>query len=365
MRPVPGLGNYQGQRIKKVGTVTISPGGSASVDLKDDVVAKELIFVCDLNATVGFSSGAPKFHPRGLMHGILRELRIERSANDPIKLFNGLAKIQDRMEWLFGEPAPALYKVNDTELDGSELVGLAQAGTTGQTTAVREVFAVPFENKLSSEYVRTCLNLVGITTGKINFTWGNAADIQDPEDATVLTSVSVSGTVTVYACTADHLGDVVFSDWIEYEDAVDFPVLQNGSYYEFKPQGMLQGVLLRAMKINSSGKEIPLNTKELKEFDMEVQYNGTYLFQGNLADFAAINGAKSSMRKLLRSGAYLNHLNNSTFDTGLETVQRETVNGSTVDSFRPLRVRLWTPSSINHSTTPVRLRVGYDLIKKR
>lgn len=358
MRPIPGLGNYQGQRLKKIDRKAVTLSGQVVFDLPQDIVGKELLVIHDYTVTPTFASGSPSVHPRGVLHGILSSLEIARSGNDVVKVFRGVAQLQDQAQWIFGEACPSLYKVNSTTLNGSEITGAVALGATTVPVSGREVVAIPFENKLSSEWVRSCLNLTGINTAKVRMNFGAAAAIQNPEDSASCT-FAYSGYVTLYVVTADHLGDVAFDDWRQYYDEITFNSQANRSVVELRPLGLLQGVHLRAFAgAHSNGHYKPMNTEELRNFEIEIKFNDNTLFEGNLADFQSLNGAKSSMRAFLRSSAYLNCLNNSTYDSGLET-------GQDAKAVTPLRLTVTTPSSINHATNPVRLVAEYDIISRR
>lgn len=358
MKPIPGLGNYQGQRLVKIERKATSASGSVVFDIPQDRVYKEFIFVHEILAAAAYAASTPVIHPRGVSHGMITNLELARSGNDVLKVFRGIAQLQDQCQWVFGEPAPTLYKVNSTTVGASALTGLPTFGTTTQTTAIREVFSMPCENKLSSELVRTCFNTNGINTAKIRVSLGAATLMQDPEDAAVATSFTYSGYITVYGVTADHLGDIAFDDHRQYYDEILFGAQANRSVVELRPLGQLQGMHLRAYAGSGNGNYKPMNPEELRNFEIEIKFNDSVLFEGNMADFQAVNGAKSSMRSFLRSSAYLNLLNNSTYGTGLET-------GQDAKAVTPLRLIVTTPSSINHSTNPVRLVAEYDVIANK
>lgn len=360
MKAIPGLVGYQGQRpLRKIDSKAVSQNGSLVFDLPQDVVIKEIVIVHDCVVTPTFASGSPKVHQRGVLHGILSSMEVSRSGNDVIKSFRGLAHLQDQLEYLFGNRPVTLYQVNSSTLSGSEVVteDAPVLGATTQPVAVRETISIPFENKRSSEWVRTCLNLNGINTAKLKMNFGAAAGIQDPTDSTTVT-FTYSGTVTVFIVTADHLGDTQFDDDRQFYDELTFNAAANRSVVELRPLGLLQGLFLRASKgSHSNGHYKPMSTEELKNFFIEAKYNDVTLFEGSMADFQAMNACKSSMARFLRSAARINLLNNSTYDTGLET-------GQDAKSVTPIRLTITTPSSINHATDPVRLVAEYDVIKR-
>lgn len=357
MKAIPGLGNYQGQRLVKIDKKATVASGQVVFDIPQDRVYKEFIFVHEIIATPAFAGAAPLIHPRGVSHGLITNLELARSGNDVLKTFRGIAQLQDQAQWVFGEPCPTLYKVNSTTVGTGAVTGSPVVGATTQNVAIREVFSMPCENKLSSEWVRTCFNTNGINTAKIRVSLGAASLMQDPEDAAVATW-TYSGSITVYGVTADHLGDLVFDDGRQYYDELLFTAQANRSVVELRPLGLLQGMHLRAFAGVGNGGYKPMTPEELRTFEIEIKFNDSVLFEGNMADFQAVNGAKSSMRAFLRSSAYLNFLNNSTYGSGLET-------GQDAKAVTPLRLYVTTPSSINHATNPVRLVAEYDIIANK
>lgn len=359
MKQIPGLNAYQGQRLVKIEKKTTAVNSNYSWDIPQDKVYKGFLFVHDINCTPTYASGSPAFHPRGLSHGLITNLELARSGNDVVKVFRGLAQLQDQEQWLFGESAPILYKTNSTTLNGSEVTGAPAMPSTTQVLAAREVFYMPCENHLSSEWVRTCFNTYGINTAKVRLSIGAAAGVQDPADSTSVT-FTYSGSITLYGITADHLGDVDFDDWRQSYDEIVFNSQASRAVVELRPLGLIQGLHLRAFagSNSTSGGYKVMTTEELRNMEIECKFNDSLLFEGNMADFQSINGAKSSMRALLRSSAYINLQNNSSYGTGLET-------GQDAKSVTPLRLTVSTPSTINHSTNPVRLVAEYDIIAKK
>lgn len=351
MIPLAGLGNFEGQRLEMIRKRTqITLGQEFLVDFPQDRVVKEAIVVYDWEVTPTFASGSPKLHHRGVAHALSKRVEIERAAGDVIKSYRGIAQLQDQARWLFGEECPTLYEVNASSLSAAALTGRPTLGSTTQKTVIREAYSIPFENKLTSRYFDTLLNLKGINTCKLRIQHGVAADVQDPDDSTSVT-FAVVGYVTVYIATADHLADSAFMDWRQnYDDADLGSVTLNGSAIEFKPQGELQGFHLRAFKGTNYK---PLTPEELRNFEVKVEYGGNFVFKGMLGDFQMVNGCKSSIRELFRSSAYMNIVNNSTPRTGLQTVQG--------GAFKPLVVTVSTPSSL--AGTALRLVPEYDLIK--
>jgi hypothetical protein len=358
MKPIPGLGNYQGQRLVKIDKKTTAVSSQYVFDIPQDRVYKEFIFIHEYNLAPTYASTTPVMNPRGASQGMITNLELARSGNDVVKVFRGIAQLQDQAQWIFGEPAPIIYKVNSTTVAAAALTGVPTFGTSTQVTAAREVFSITCENKQSSEWVRTCFNTNGINTAKIRLQLGAASLAQDPDDAAVASAWAYSGSITVYGVTADHLGDVQFDDFRQYYDEILFSAQSNRSVVELRPLGMLQGMHLRAYAGTGNGGYKTLTPEELRNFEIEIKFNDSVLFEGNMADFQAVNGAKSSMRAFMKSSAYLNLLNNSTYGTGLET-------GQDAKAVTPLRLTVTTPSSINHSTNPVRLVAEYDVIANK
>lgn len=355
MIPLAGLGSFQGQRLEPIAkNVTVTLGAEQSFDIPQDRVFKNFLAVYEWVVTPTFASGSPKLHRRGVTHALTKKLEVSRSAGDVLKVFRGIAQLQDQERWNEGENCPTVYQTNSSTLGAAAVQADAPAlGATTQPVAIREAYMIALENRVSSSMFETLLNTKGLNTGKIRITHGAAADVQDPNDSTTV-SFTVTGKLWIYGNTADHLIDnVAFDDWRQNYDEVSFgTITQNRTIVELKPQGQLQGFHLRAFK---GSKDESLTFEEMKNFEVKVEYNGNFLFDGNMADFASLNGCKGSLRKFFESSAYLNILNNKTYDTGLDTVQG--------GAFRPLRLTVSTPSSL--SGTAVKLVAEYDLIEKR
>lgn len=353
MKALTGLGMYQGQRLEPIlKRKAVTLGEELPIDLPQDRVYKGLLVIQEWVATPTFAAATPKIHPRGITHAVSKKIEISLSAGNTIRAYRGIAQLQDQMKWMSGEEVPTLSKANSTTLNGGEVYGLPAFGATTQPLAVREAYAIPFENMISSNNQETRLNTAGINTAKLKINYGIASDIQDPSDTAVAT-FTLTGFITVYAYTSDHLIDKNDNDiWVQSYDEGQFVVQQNGSVTEFKPQGHLQGLFVRAFK---GSKRKPLTNDELRNFQIKIEYNKNFLFDGNMADFQSLNGIKSSVEEFFNSAAYLNCLDSYTYGTGLDTVQAE--------GFKPLTFTLTTPSSIDHAAEPVFLVVEYDLIK--
>ena len=352
MKELAGLGpSFEGQRLEVIKKRTaVSLGNDFIAELLTNKVYKELFVVCDWLVTPTISSGTPVLHKRGVAHALSNRIEVEIAAGDILKVYKGTSQLVDQMKWLFGEPCPTLYQVNASAFTSAALTGDPTLGTTGQTTIIREAYSIPFENKLTSRYFDTLLNLNGVTTAKLRIALGAASQVADPTDVSS-TTWAVTGYITVYASTADHLIDNSFMRWPQSFDDISLGTVQlNGSSIELKPQGELQGFHLRAYK---GSNDTLMTQEELRNFEVKIEYGGNFIFKGMLGDFQFVNGCKSSIRSVMPSSAYMNILNNSTPRTGLQTIQGGV--------FKPLVLTVSTPPSL--AGTNIRIVAEYDLIK--
>ena len=358
MKPIPGLGDYQGQRLEPIiENKAIPLGGVLPVELVQDRVYKGFLVELYVKTTPTIASGTPKFHRRGLSHALVKKIELARNANDILQVVQGTAHVQDAERFNGGELAPAAYKTNGTSLDNTAVEcqpGEQVFGTTGQACVFLESFYIPCENRLTSTMFSTLLNTAGINTAKLNLEFNTLASLLDPEDASSTTFAAGDCFVTVLGNTSDHLLDLPVADLVRSYDLIDLGTIQqSGTIVELKPIGQIQTMYLRAFK-GASG-AVPLTIEEMRNFKIKIEYNGNFVYSGSIENFRSLDGAKGDLRKRIPDGAVLNLVNNGTYDTGLNTVQAE--------GFKPLRVTLSTPPSL--AGTAIRLIANYDLARKK
>lgn len=357
MKPIAGLGLYQGQRLEPIiEDAAIPLNGTLPVELVQDRAYKGFLVQMQVKTTPTIGAGSPRMHRRGVAHALIKKLELALNANDVVQVIRGIAQLQDAERFNGGELAPSAYKVNATVLDNAAVEcqpGEEQFGTTGQACVYLVSFYLPCENRLTSSYITTILNTAGINTAKLNIEFNPLSSLLDPEDSSTTTFAAGECLISVYGNTCDHFIDLPVSKLIRSYDQADLgSIQQSGTIIELKPLGQIQTMYLRAFK-GASG-NVPLTIDEMRNFKVKIEWNGNFVFNGTIEAFRSLDGAKGDMRKRIADGAVLNFVNNGTYDTGLDTLQAE--------GFKPLRLTIYTPATL--AGTAIRLVAEYDLLRK-
>lgn len=344
------INGFKGKTHTLLGTVTVNPGNTSSLKVFQDIVGKEIILVADGHVASVFPGAAPKLRPLGVLDGVIQEINISRRGSDRVKAFKGLRKIVHNVERQFGQRDSDIYKVNATTLADPVSFGQVVLGTTGQNVAIQQAASIMFENKLSGNWSPTLFDTLGLNTAQINFIWAPLSNLQDPDDATAVTSWSQSITVSVYVSCSDYLlgsKDIALGDWVETDEELSFSGAVNGQKRFITPEGMLQGMLITGLH---SGNR-PFSYENMKKTYLEFRYLGTILAEGTLAHFAEIDNIKTYLGARMKGSAYLSFLNNSAFDSGL-----------LIGENKQIEVSVTTDPALSYAS-PVRLVFEYDQIK--
>lgn len=343
------IGGFKGKSHVSLGRVTYSPGGSASIKVPQDIVAKEFLFIANGHITAAFAGAAPKVNPYGVLNGLIKEITLSRKGTDRVRSYQGTRQLVHTVERQFGQKDPDLYKVNSTNLSGDIVQGLPVLGTTGQNVAVRESQTIMMENKLSGAWYPTLFSTKNLQTATLNFQFNQAASMQDPDDATAVTSWGATIEIEVFASCADYLldsPDIGKADWIQTYEEKEFSGSQNQARHYITPQGMLQGMLITGLHSGSK----PFDFENMKNTRIEVLYQGIRLAEGSLSDFLEIDVNKTHLSARKKGSAYLSFLNNGAFDSGLYIAEG-----------KQLELIISTDSGLSYAT-PVKLRFEYDQI---
>ncbi len=342
------IGGYKGKSHVSLGKVTFAAGQNASIKIPQDIVVKEFIIVANGYQSCTFAGAKPAVSPHGILHGLLNEISLSRKGTDRVRSYKGVRQLNHTCDRMFGEAEASLYSVNATDLSGTVLENIPVWGTTGQNVAFRASKTIMMENKLSGSWYPTLFNTKNLQTATLNFTFGQFADVQDPDDAAVAT---YNGSIEfeVFASCADYLldsPDLNKADWNQTFEELEFSGAQNQSRRYITPQGMLQGVLITGLYGGSK----PFNYKNMKETRLEVKYQGIQLAEGSLADFLEIDMVKTHLSGRKKGQAYLSFLNNGAFDSGLF-----------ISEGKQLELVITTDATLSYAT-PVKLRFEYDQI---
>lgn len=343
--------NFKGKTHVSLGVQPYVPGGVASWKIPQDIVAKEFIIVAEGTISSVFGGTAPKVRPYGVLDGLIADMSLSRKGTDRVRSYNGTRQLVQTQERQFGTMEGCIYKVNGSDLSGTTLqASIPTLGTTGQSTAFRESQTMMLENKLSGTWYPTLFNTKGLQTATLNMSFAAAANIQDPEDATSVTSWSASVNIEVFASCADFLldsPDLNKADWNQTYEEKEFSGVQKNARHYITPQGMVQGILITGM-YGGNGKLFDFNN--MKNTRIELRYMGIQLAEGALSDFLEIDINKTALTYRRKGSAYLSFLNNGQFDSGLFIAEG-----------KQLELIISTDSAMSYAQ-PVKLRFEYDQI---
>lgn len=309
--------NFSGQTMRSIGTATWVAGGRAVFKVPQDIIGKEII-ACGLGkGAATFAGAVPKLRPLGFLDGMIKTVTVSRNGTDKVKSFSRTRKSKHNNRQVFGESCPNLYQVNSATLTDA-LHGVATFGTTGQQTAFAEALVVAmFENKLSSSYMNTLFDTRNLQTAVVELEFGSLADIQDPDNVATVATFAADCEIELFISCADYLLDSALpqNDWVEKSQTEIFNGAVDRLKRAYYPEGEVQGVLISILKTGNK----PLNHAEMSTVKIELEFDGTKVFEGNMLQLAQFNNCKN-MKQLIEKGSfYYNFLHNSTYGSGLPT----------------------------------------------
>lgn len=343
--------NFGGQTMRSIGV--ISYNGTAkkeTIKIPQDLIGKEIIAAAKGKFSSVHAGTPPKVRPNGVLDGAIKRVEFSLTGSDKMKAYDRTRKPRHNNRQVFGEDCPNLFQQNSTTLSDPS-VGLATLTTTsGQNTAFAEsVVLCMFENKLSSSYMNTLLDTRGLQTAALIIEFDAAAAIQDPNDATVVTSISCDFDIEIFiSCVDNYIDSSLPGDlWVEKSISEIYSAQVTRNKKAYYPEGEVQGCLFSFLKGANSA---PVTVEEMSKILVEAEFDGVKVFEGSALQLAMYNNNKTMKSEIERGSFYWNFLHNSTYGTGLPTGSGKTS--------KPLEIYWTIPSGLGS----LECVMEYDLI---
>tara|TARA_B100001971_G_C18268010_1_gene596163 strand:+ start:16385 stop:17473 length:1089 start_codon:yes stop_codon:yes gene_type:complete len=346
------------QRSRKLPSKKYSAGDTLEFDIPSGEVIKEIVVSMHGKVTPSYSAGNFVFHKYGVMDALVRALNVN-DGSKVLKGFQGVDVLRRQARYLSGSACPTFYKKNSSTLGTSPSVGFVdEAGAfganSGNDIAFSETVSIPFENKLSNQWSRTLLNTKGKNNVKVEMVLNELSKLVDASDGTtVVTGVTSDITIEVQLITIPAKREMpVFENWRQSHQTFNIFGQQSEQPYKLTKGARVQGFWITAY-MGSANRRLSLD--EAKELVIEVRLNGTELVKKfSLYNLMMENLSKSQISEVQDGSAYCNFLDNSMFETALNTS-----NQAGVLEYDAI---ITTPSSWSYSS-PVQLTFEQDDIE--
>lgn len=315
------------QRSRRLPSKSYSPGDTLEFDVPPGEVIKEVVVSMHGKITPEFDAGTFIFHKFGVMDALIRNLNINNGSK-VLKGFKGVDALRRQATYLHGSAAPVLFKKNSSDLGSNPSMGFVDtAAATGQDIAVSETVSIPFENKLSNQWARTLLNTKGKNNVKIEFVFNELEKLLDASDAaTNITGLSADLKIDIQLITIPAKREmVVVENWRQSHKEINIHGQQSEQPYELTKGARVQGFWITAYMGSAKRR---LTVDEMKELMIEIRLNGTELIKRfSLYNLQQENLVKSGIQEIFPGAAYCNFLDNSIFETALNTSSQAGVLG--------------------------------------
>jgi hypothetical protein len=325
------------QRSRRLPPKAFVAGDTITFDIPSGEVVKEMVVSFQGKVTPAFSAGTFIFHKYGIMDALIRSMNIN-DGSKVLKGFKGVDVLRRQARYLHGSACPTFYKKNSSTLGASPSVGFIDvASATTEDQAFSETVSIPFENKLSNQWQRTLLNTKGKNNVKLEIVCNELTALVDASDSTtVVTSVGSDIQIEVSLITVPAKVNLIpVENWRQSHHTINIYGQQSEQPYKLTKGQKVQGFWVTAY-MGSANRRLTLD--EAKELIMEVRLNGRELVKKfSLYNLIMENLGKSQIQELQDGSAYCNFLDNSMFETALNT--------STQAGVLEYDVVLTTPSS--------------------
>jgi hypothetical protein len=307
------------QRSIKLPAKKYVAGDTLEFNVPSGLVVKEIVISAHGKANCVFSAGTFDLHKYGVMDALIRDLNI-KDGSKVLKGFKGVDVLRRQARYLTGSSAPVFYKKNSSTLGASPSVGyIDNAGTSGQDFAFSETVSCSFENKLSNQWARTLMNTRNKNNVKIELVFNTLDALLDKADGTtVITSQTADINFEVSLITVpSRINMPVVENWRQTHKTINIAGQQTAQPYELTKGARVQGFWVSAY-LSSAKRRLTLD--EAKELIFQVDLNnGSQIKSFSLYDLQMENLAKSPIQVIQDGAGYCNFLDNSIFETALDT----------------------------------------------
>lgn len=296
-------------------------GDTIEFDIPSGEVIKEITVSLVGKVTPSYSAGAFVFKKFGVMDALFRSLNVN-DGSEVLKGFKGVDVLRRQARWLWGTSCPSYYRKDSSSLGNSPSVGFvdeAGAGESGKDIAISETVSIPFENKLSNSWARTLLNTKGKNNVKVEFVCNELSALLYGGDATTtVTGITSDLTIEVSLVTIPVKRDfAIFENWRQSHQTYNVFGQQSEQPFKLTKGKRVQGFWVSAY-LESANRRVTLD--EARKIIIEVRLNGTTLVKKfSLYNLMMENMSKSQISELQDGAAYCSFLDNSMFETALDT----------------------------------------------
>ena len=342
------------QRSIKLPAKKYVAGDTLEFNVPSGLVIKEIVISMHGKSYNEFTVGDFNIHKYGVMDALIRDLNV-KDGSKVLKGFKGVDALRRQARYLNGSSAPVFYKKNSSTLGASPSVGfIDKPAATAQDFAFSETVSIPFENKLSNQWARTLLNTKGKNNVKIEMVFNTLEKLLDRSDSTTVIGAQTSDVnieVSIITIPA-RINMPVVENWRQTHKTININGQQTAQPYELTKGSRVQGFWISAL-LGSANRRLTLD--EAKELVFQVDLNnGSQIKSFSLYDLQMENLAKSPIQVVQDGAAYCNFLDNSIFETALDTSS-----GSGVLAYNVL---VTTPASWDY-TKPLELTIEQDDIE--
>lgn len=322
-------------------------------ELDNDTAYKGLVFKLSGSFVPEWAVDTPEAHYDGIMAALIRNIDI--IADGDVHKSVSTMLLHNLAQLVTGKGEQGKYKVNDTVLGVGTQAGSYQFGTTGQSVAVRESIYLPFENHLTTKPWDTYFNAMPFT--KISC----AVDFQD------LGYLNINTVCADFVVSSHNLKLEIIAvvDDAAANDKTINPIYKQltqpfdfENNVEDKPldilsdKGILMGAFLEAVWIDDEGIEIIPTADEISNMFIQLKTNGSRVLveRQSLDMLMDENQNKFQLSEDLLNWAYINLLNNSQINSGID-----------IASLNTLKLIL-TTRGLTHAGRRLQLRVHQQLV---
>jgi hypothetical protein len=307
------------QRSMKLPAKKYVAGDTLEFNIPSGVVVKEIVISAHGKINNSFSAGSFNIHKYGIMDALIRDLNI-KDGSKVLKGFKGVDVLRRQGRYLNGSSAPVFYKKNSSTLGVSPNVGyIDNSGTTAEDFAFAETVSIPFENKLSNQWARTLMNTKSKNNVKIELVFNELQALLDKADSTtVITGQTSDINFEVSLITVpSRINMPIAENWRQTHKTINISGQQTAQPYELTKGARVQGFWISAY-LGSAKRRLTLD--EAKELVFQVDLNnGSQIKSFSLYDLQCENLSKSPIQVVQDGAGYCNFLDNSIFETALDT----------------------------------------------
>lgn len=329
---------HLGPKVYILDVKKYSPEIPLQFKLPDGEILKDLFIDIDGYVTPTFAGFTPAPNPFGVMDAIMGRIEVTTDGNKVRKAFRRPETLRRYTRLCHGVEPSMKYKVNATTLGDAPSIGNYAFGTTGQSIAFQESAAVFFQNKLSTDWSRTLLDLRGMTSSYLTI-YPRPNGLLNLNKATVGGgSLSIVGDINVRVTIATWpaMAGRTFETWLQTVKEEKIAGQADNQKIQLPVGLSYQGIYCVVEKPDGTR----VNHDDAKNIIFTLYKNETDLiYRVSLQNLMSQNENRLEMELVGDGAAYMDLLSNNVFETALDTRDAE--------SIRSLHMSVSTPIACN------------------